>query len=148
MLSDPPEGAALYLCGPGGLIKAARQAAESAGWPAGAIHFELFASAKTPEERAANIARADEGFEIELARSGLTLEVPADMSILEVLETHGIDCLYVCREGYCETCALDLLGGRADHRDEIQSDAEKAENKRIYICVSRALPGETLVLDI
>ncbi|MCH8149667.1 MAG: oxidoreductase, partial [Planctomycetes bacterium] len=36
----------------------------------------------------------------------------------------------------------------AEHRDDVLSDQEKAANTSMMICISRALPGETLILDI
>jgi len=38
------------------------------------------------------------------------------------------------------------VSGRADHRDEVLTDEERERN--IQVCVSRAQPGETLVLDL
>lgn len=147
-LAEHREGTHLYLCGPVGLLKAAREAA--AHWPRGTVHYELFTSARTEQERAEAEARLsqNEAFEIELAQSGLTLTVPADKTILEVLNENGIDVIKVCEEGYCGTCQVALLGGKADHRDEVLDEDEKAANTLIQVCISRAMPGEKLILDL
>jgi len=55
---------------------------------------------------------------------------------------------YACEEGWCGACVIDLVSGKADHRDEVLSDSEKSENTKIQVCISRALPGEKLVLDL
>lgn len=146
--ATPPDGAHLYFCGPAGLINAAQAA--TAHWPEGKVHFELFASARTEEEVAEIAARAgaDQAFEIELAQSGQTLTVPADKSILDVLLDSGFGVPYACEEGWCGACTTDLVAGKADHRDEVLSDAEKAANTKMQVCISRALPGEKLVLDL
>lgn len=143
-----PDGAHLYVCGPAGLIRAAQEA--TADWPEGTVHIELFTSARTEEEAAAMAAKAatDEAFEVELARSGETLTVPPDKTILDVLLDSGYGVPYACEEGWCGACVIDLLAGKADHRDEVLSDAEKESNTKIQVCVSRALPGEKLVLDL
>jgi ferredoxin-NADP reductase len=143
-----PDGAHLYFCGPAGLIRAAQDA--TAHWPEGTVHFELFTSARTEEEAAEIAARAgaDEAFEIELSRSGQTLTVPADKTILDVLLDSGFGVPYACEEGWCGACVIDLVSGKADHRDEVLSDTEKSANTKIQVCVSRALPGEKLVLDL
>ncbi|MDX1484234.1 MAG: PDR/VanB family oxidoreductase [Alphaproteobacteria bacterium] len=143
-----PEGAHLYICGPAGLIRAAQEASDH--WPEEAVHIELFTSARTEEEAAEIAARSadDEGFEVELARSGQTLTIPPDKSILDVLIDNGFGVPYACEEGWCGACVIDLLGGKADHRDEVLSDAEKESNSKIQVCVSRAKPGEKLVLDL
>jgi ferredoxin len=46
----------------------------------------------------------------------------------------------------CGTCRVRLLGGKADHRDEVLTDEQR--EREIQVCVSRAMPGETLVLDL
>ena len=144
--SRVPDDTHLYVCGPAGLLNAARAA--TAHWPDGTVHFELFTSARTEEEAAEIAARGSESFEIELARSGMTLEVPADRTILDVLLDNGIGVPYACEEGWCGACTIDLISGQADHRDEVLSDEEKAANTKIQVCISRALPGEKLVLDL
>lgn len=146
VLARPSPGTHLYVCGPAGLINAARKAA--AHWPDGTVHFELFTSARSDEQKAEIAARRNEEFEIELAQSGMTLTVPADKTILDVLMDNGIPVMYTCEDGWCGNCQIGLLGGKADHRDEVLSDKEKAENKKIQVCISRALPGEKLILDI
>jgi vanillate O-demethylase ferredoxin subunit len=143
-----PEGAHLYVCGPAGLIRAAREA--TAHWPEGTVHYELFTSARTEEETAEIAAKAgaDEEFEVELSRSGQSFTIPADKTILDVLIDGGFGVPYACEEGWCGACVIDLVSGKADHRDEVMSDSEKAANEKIQVCVSRALPGEKLVLDL
>ncbi len=142
-LRDRPVGAHAYVCGPRGLIEAAKAA--TAHWPAGTVHVELFAS--PPEAPAVVDVGGDQPFEVVLARSGRTLQVPADKSILEVLLGAGIKTPYVCREGWCGNCETVLLGGKADHRDDILEDDQKAAQDTIHICISRAMPGEQLILD-
>ena len=148
-LRDRPDGAHAYVCGPRGLIGAARAA--TAHWPAGTVHVELFAS---PPPAAADAgldpaagAGGDQAFDVVLARSGRTLHVPADKSILDVVLAAGIKAPYVCREGWCGNCETALLGGKADHRDDILEDDQKAAQDTIHICISRAMPGEQLILD-
>lgn len=145
---DRPDDAHLYVCGPAGLLNATREAVSH--WPEGTVHFELFTSSRTEEQQAEAAAResTNEEFEVELKQSGVTLTIPADRSILDVLIEEGFGVPYACEEGWCGACVIPLLGGKADHRDEVLTDAEKAANQRIQVCISRALPGEKLVLDM
>ena len=140
LLKERPAAAHVYVCGPPGLIRAVREAAPH--WPKGSVHYELFRGSE------ADIAprSSDQAFEIVLKRAGKTLTVPADKSILETLAGAGIKIKTLCKEGVCGTCRVGLLEGRADHRDEVLTDDERERN--IQVCVSRALPGETLVLDL
>ena len=78
--------------------------------------------------------------------SGKTLSVPADKSILEILWENDVDVMYACEDGWCGNCKVGLLSGKVDHRDEFLDDADR-ENF-MQVCISRAMPGEKLVLDI
>jgi ferredoxin-NADP reductase len=145
VFGNRPHNAHLYVCGPAGLLRATREA--TAHWPEDAVHYELFASSLSNEEREAAAEYPDEEFEVELARSGVILTIPAHRSILDVLLDNDYGPPFACEEGWCGVCTIGLISGKADHRDEFLSDADKAANEKIQICISRALPGEKLVLD-
>jgi tetrachlorobenzoquinone reductase len=124
-----PAGAHLYCCGPAGMIAAFEEAA--AGRPADQVHVERFG--------AAPVAPGAGDFEIELARSGLTLAVPPDRTILDVVLAAGVAAPNACRNGVCGTCETRVLAGVPDHRDLILSEAERASGSSLMICCSRAL---------
>ncbi|ANQ85174.1 vanillate O-demethylase oxidoreductase [Azoarcus olearius] len=129
----------LYVCGPKGMIDALIEGAKTRGWPSERVHFELFAAA-------APVA-GDQAFEVELAQSGKVLLIPADKTILDVMEAEGCDPMYDCKRGECGVCTATVLEGVPDHRDYFLSDAEKAGGKLIQICISRAKTPR-LVLDL
>ncbi|MHC2463429.1 PDR/VanB family oxidoreductase [Bradyrhizobium embrapense] len=138
-LGDAPAGAHVYVCGPAGMIDAVRAAALAKGIPADRIHFELF--------KAEQPSSANRPFEVELKSTGQVITVATDQSIIEALEAAGLDVLYDCRRGDCGICQCGVIAGVPDHRDVILSDDEKASNKVMQICVSRA-KSERLVLDL
>ncbi|MDF3933657.1 PDR/VanB family oxidoreductase [Pseudomonas citronellolis] len=138
-LAGLPERAHLYTCGPTPLMLAVEAAAT--GFPAEQVHFEWFAP-RQPDK-----PRADGAFTLKLARSGKTLDVPADKSVLQVLEANGVRVENSCREGTCASCETRVLSGTPDHRDSVLSDAEKRCNATMMVCVSRAL-STTLELDL
>lgn len=141
LLAGAAPGTAVYCCGPEGLMAAVRRA--GAHLPPGSLHFESFAApGETPQADAATSA-----FQIELARSGRLLDVPAGKSILSVLREDGLKADSLCEEGYCGTCVVPLLAGEADHRDTVLSDSERQENRAIAICCSRA-KSPRLTLDL
>ena len=80
----------------------------------------------------------DTEIEVVLKRSGLTFIVPPDKSILQVLIEEAVDPMYDCQRGECGICQVAVLEGIPDHRDHILSDNERASNKVMQICVSRA----------
>jgi ferredoxin len=89
----------------------------------------------------------DTEIEVVLKRSGLTFIVPPDKSILQVLIDEAVDPLYDCQRGECGICQVAVLEGIPDHRDQILSEDERASNKMMQICVSRAKTPR-LVLDL
>ncbi|QFT58824.1 Phenoxybenzoate dioxygenase subunit beta [Sulfitobacter sp. THAF37] len=129
----------LYVCGPRGMIDAARAKAEAAGMSNDRIHFELFENA-APQV-------GDTPFEVEIASTGEVHTVAADQSIIEALEAAGIDVIYDCQRGDCGICQCDVISGEPDHRDVVLSAEERASGKVMQICVSRA-KSPRLVLDI
>ena len=130
LLGTPEEGTLVYCCGPEVLLSAVEQ--RSAAWPAGTLHVERFAP-KEPN------ASADDGsFEIEFARSGVTVTVPPGVSIVDAAAEAGVDIATSCREGTCGTCESAVLGGVPEHRDSLLTPDEQAENDVMFPCVSRA----------
>jgi ferredoxin-NADP reductase len=142
ILGSPREDTLVYCCGPEPLLNAVEGAC--ADWPAGSLHIERFAAKAVTEE---DLAGALETFEVVCQRSGVTLEVPADKSIMEVVEEAGIDVLASCCEGVCGTCETAVVEGTPDHRDSLLTDAEREAGEFMMICVSRSR-SETLVLDL
>ena len=80
-------------------------------------------------------------------RSGVTLEITSDKSILETLEEADIPIMASCCEGVCGTCEARVLEGTPDHRDSMLTEPEKAAGEVMLVCVSRSRT-ERLVLDL
>jgi ferredoxin-NADP reductase/nitrite reductase/ring-hydroxylating ferredoxin subunit len=129
----------VYVCGPGAMLETVRETASAQGWPEEAIHFEYFKNDKVLDNSSA--------FEIELARSAMTLHVPAGRTILEVMRDNGLQIPSSCEQGACGTCLTGVLAGEVDHQDVYLNETEKRTNSCMMTCVSRAKSGR-LVLDI
>ncbi|MFB2597622.1 2Fe-2S iron-sulfur cluster-binding protein [Herbiconiux sp. P17] len=129
-LADGP--VSVYCCGPARMLAALEQESAASGWPAGTLHLERF------EARDVTEPVRHEAFEVELEISGLTLSVPPDRSILEVVEEAGVLVLSSCREGTCGTCETPVVSGEVDHRDSVLTPDEQQSNELMMICVSRA----------
>ncbi|WP_217238090.1 PDR/VanB family oxidoreductase [Streptomyces sp. AC555_RSS877] len=140
-IGSPREGTLVHACGPEPLLRAAQE--QCAGWPSGTLGIERFAPVRPP---AVEVAPAG-AFEVVLSRSGRTLTVPPDRSVLEVAEEAGVPVLFSCREGTCGTCETDVLEGTPDHRDSLLDEDERAAGETMLICVSRSC-GPRLVLDL
>lgn len=139
-LGTPQADTLVYTCGPEGLLGAVES--RCASWPSGSLHLERFAAKAT--EGAVNVE-----FEVELARTGITITVPPDRSIFDAVQDHGISVLGSCHEGICGTCETVIIDvdGEVDHRDSVLNDDEKASNETMMICVSRCTSGR-LTLDL
>lgn len=139
LLTNAASNAVFYVCGPERLIDTALAAAEKLGIDKDRVRFERFAAI---EPRADDAAIA-----VYLSRSQVDLTVARDQSILDAVLDAGIDAQYSCKSGNCGTCAVKVLGGTPDHRDDALSHAERDQAGLMCICVSRAA-GQTLTLDL
>ncbi|EFL36145.1 reductase-subunit oxygenase [Streptomyces viridochromogenes DSM 40736] len=135
VLDDVPDGTLVYCCGPGPLLDAVEERC-----PSGVLRVERF----RPKEQEAGDTTE---FEVELARSGRTVTVAPDVSVLDAVRAAGVEVLYSCTEGTCGTCETDVLDGEPDHRDSVLTDDERAAGETMLICVSRCR-GKRLVLDL
>ncbi|WP_433367559.1 PDR/VanB family oxidoreductase [Streptosporangium sp. CA-115845] len=138
-LGTPREGAKVYCCGPAPLLAAVESACSP--WPEYSLRTERFTA---PELDAP--ARTG-SFEVELRRSGKSVTVDPDVSILDAVRGAGVDMLSSCRQGTCGTCEAAVLDGIPDHRDCVLDEAERAAGDCMLICVSRSR-GDRLVLDL
>jgi ferredoxin-NADP reductase len=139
LLGVPHDDTPIYCCGPEPLLAAVEE--HSRAWPTKSLHVERFAP--KPVDHTA----PTEAFEITLGSSGLTLTVPADRSILSVVEEAGISVLSSCGEGTCGSCEVPVLDGKPDHRDSVLDEDERQVNDCMMICVSRACSAR-LTLDL
>lgn len=139
VLGTPVDETLVYCCGPERLL--ADVEARCAAWPPGALRLERFAA------RPAEPSGADEEFELVLARSGLTIAVPAGRSVFDAVQDAGVSVLGSCHEGICGTCEQIVLEGEVDHRDSVLSAEEQATNEMMMICVSRSR-SPRLTLDL
>ncbi|MET0334402.1 MAG: PDR/VanB family oxidoreductase [Rhizobacter sp.] len=131
--------AQMLICGPLGLLDAAREDWAASGRRAADLRFETFGNSGH---------HAAEAFWVEIPRHQLRIEVPADRSLLDVLAEAGVDTLSDCCKGECGLCAMDIVSvqGRIDHRDVFLSPHEQQSNQRLCACVSR-VSGGGVVLD-
>nr|WP_042177816.1 PDR/VanB family oxidoreductase [Kibdelosporangium sp. MJ126-NF4]CEL12784.1 Flavodoxin reductases (ferredoxin-NADPH reductases) family 1; Vanillate O-demethylase oxidoreductase [Kibdelosporangium sp. MJ126-NF4]CTQ98470.1 Flavodoxin reductases (ferredoxin-NADPH reductases) family 1; Vanillate O-demethylase oxidoreductase (EC 1.14.13.-) [Kibdelosporangium sp. MJ126-NF4] len=122
--------AEVYCCGPASMLDAAE-----AAFPAHRLHIERF-------RPVAKQFAANQPFEVHCVRSGQTVPVGAEESMLDAVNHAGIRVASGCREGVCGSCEITVVDGDPEHRDDIGAPAG-----RMYCCVSRALSSR-LVVDL
>ena len=133
---EKPGQAHVFCCGPKGLMESV--ADMSGHWPSGSVHFESFGV------DAAALAE-NKPLKVRLAKTGTTIDVEADQTILEALRAIGLRVPSSCESGTCGSCKTRLISGEPEHRDMVLSEDEQADH--IMVCVSRAKSPE-LVLDL
>ncbi len=137
-MRDQYIGTHVYFCGPEAMVKQFSQSALQYGYPKDSVHFELF----TPP-RPQHI----QPFRAELKRSGTTVDVAQNQTLLDALLAAGIKAPYSCRVGGCGTCMVEVLDGQIEHCDVVLSDEEKREQNVMLTCVSRAA-SDKIVLNL
>ncbi len=139
-LGDAHAGHHLYLCGPSGFMATARRIAAEKNWPEAQVHSEAFQPLK------AAASEHQDTFTVTLASSGETWPVPGDKTIAQVLQENGVAVPLSCEMGMCGACLTPLMAGQADHRDTVQSEAEKsAAVQQIALCCSRSHSANLLI---
>ncbi|MDI9918145.1 cytochrome P450 [Rhodococcus sp. IEGM 1379] len=131
----------VYCCGPTTMMDCVEQYCAAAG---SLSRFRREHFAATPGRSSDS---DDHPFSVTLARSGVTINVAADQTLLDAIaeEVPGIsrDCL----DGYCGACETRVLAGKPLHRDSILTQQERAQNRSMFVCVGRA-QASGLVLDV
>lgn len=129
-----------YACGPTVMLDAFEKICEELGHEN--AHIERFAAV---EVAASSDAKAT--YNVELRRSGRTITITPDKSLLDTLLAAGVNVDHSCCEGICGSCETRVLAGEPDHRDSILSAKERAANKVMMVCVSGCKSNQ-LVLDL
>lgn len=129
-----------YCCGPTPMLDSFEAVCERLGYPQ--VHIERFAAVEVaPSED------AQDSYEVELAKSGTSLQIQPGETLLERLEEAGVDVDCSCREGVCGSCEVAVLDGEIDHRDGVLTKDERAANNTMMVCVS-GCKSKKLVLDL
>ena len=136
----PPADAECYLCGPIGMLEAAKAAWIASGRPISRLRYEVFGDSGLFAEKT---------FTVDVLNRDLAVSVAPDQTLLEALIGAGVDMIYDCQRGECGLCAVSVLevDSQIDHRDVFFGAEEKAEGHRMCSCVSR-LNGGRAVIDV
>jgi len=137
-LRQLPQNGVVYACGPNAFIDDVRRTAEELNIPSDQIRFERFSPPKNENEQPVTL---------HLTRSDQVIQVAADQTLLEGLLDAGINTPSSCLTGECRTCAVNVVEGDVDHRDNVLTDTERHDKKLMCPCVSRAT-SKHLTLDL
>ncbi|MDQ0507198.1 PDR/VanB family oxidoreductase [Xanthobacter agilis] len=139
ILADRPDDTQLFICGVDWWMDPIANTAQQKGFGANRVHMERFGG-KAPAPL------LDKVFEVKIASTGKTYQIPGDKSVSAALEEKGVKIPTSCEQGACGTCKVKVLEGEVDHRDKRLTAAQRDEGWMLA-CVSRG-KGDLLVLDM
>ncbi|NML30395.1 PDR/VanB family oxidoreductase [Paraburkholderia antibiotica] len=140
VLNGAPAGTHLYVCGPRGFMDFVLDTARAKGWPGDRLHYEFFGAPAIQ-------STAGGSFQVRIASSGATIDVPPECTVVQALAANGVEVITSCEQGVCGTCLTRVLSGEPDHLDSYLTDEERAANDQFLPCCSRA-KSPLLVLDL
>lgn len=126
------EQASVYTCGPGGYMDYIERSVQASDVPDGQFHKESFVASSQQD------AEKNKPFVVKLSQSGQEFAVPADKSIVQVLNEAQVFIPVSCENGVCGTCKCKVDAGEVDHRDMVLTDGEREQEQLFTPCVSRA----------
>ncbi|RZA04538.1 MAG: iron-sulfur cluster-binding domain-containing protein [Moraxellaceae bacterium] len=135
--SAAPANAYFYIAGSHAFIEDVFKAAQS---------FKISNDRLQTVTTNASTATQDRPVILELARSNKLIQVAADQPLLAALRDAGANVKFNCCVGDCGTCALKVIEGEPEHRDNVLSAFDKSAGL-MCVCVSRAI-SDKLILDI
>ncbi len=159
-LFRPAEVAHVFLCGPGSMIKEARDALLALGMPREQVHFEFFApgggayrqpTAPPPQAKSEPVSAQQgniEGTDVVAILDGMRhrFVVPPGGRVVDAALAAGIRVPYSCKGGMCCTCRAKLVEGEAEMT--LNYSLEPWEIERGFILTCQAVPkSDRLVLD-
>ena len=129
----------VHLCGPKPMMDATRDFLLELGVPRERIRFESFGPAVPPPKpgrlAAVDAARAPT---VEFVRSQKSAPLPAELTILDVADSIGVEIEWSCRSGTCGSCAVKLVSGQVTMEVDDGLDDEDREAGLILTCQAHA----------
>jgi ferredoxin len=78
---------------------------------------------------------------------GISVDEPEGTTVLDPLDSAGVEMTYSCRWGECGLCRVAILAAdrEIDHRDVFLSERQRAEGTVLCSCVSRITGGSLTI---
>lgn len=125
-------GTDFYLCGPNDFMMLLKRQLIDRGVPETQIRLEIFGASGGTGAHHSDAPPAT----VTLSRTGTKLAwTPADGALLDLILRKGVDTPYVCRQGYCQSCAQRLTAGEVAYPPDV--DVEPAQG---YVLLCQATP--------
>lgn len=142
----------VFVCGPEEMIFMIQEELMKAGMPKDRIHFELFVSGLSEEDKKRAeeaLSKRKEGTKITILDGGK--EFHFDMrkdydNVLDAALAAGADLPFACKGGVCSTCKCKVIAGDVEMKINYALEKDEVKNKFVLSC--QAVPtSEVVVLD-
>ena len=138
----------VWLCGPLGLIEAARDVLDELGVPGEKVHFELFFVDEPPPtlrhpDRVVEGVTSDVTVTID-GRSSTT-PMPRDRTILDSAQATRSDLPFACKGGVCGTCRAKVTDGEVDMVRNYALEPHEVDQQFVLTCQSFPVSPEVTV---
>jgi ring-1,2-phenylacetyl-CoA epoxidase subunit PaaE len=141
---DVPDTAEVFLCGPEEMVHFVSDYLVNSGLPKELIHFELFVTGLSEEDklRVERLAQQSvEGVEIIIVDGGkefqFTMTKDYD-NILDAALGAGADLPFACKGGVCSTCKCEVLEGSVEMK--VNYALEESEVAQNFVLSCQAVP--------
>ena len=141
---DIPDTSEVFLCGPEEMVYYVSNYLVAAGLPKELIHFELFVTGLTEEDKARQerLAKQNvEGVELTIVDGGkefqFTMTKDYD-NILDAALGAGADLPFACKGGVCSTCKCQVIEGSVEMK--INYALEEKEVAQNFVLSCQAVP--------
>lgn len=132
---------AYYICGPEEMIMQVVDTLKFFGVAESKIHFELFTTPVLMKTEPEEVSNFDGISHVKVILDGEMVEFDLKAkgkSLLEAVETEGLDAPYSCKGGVCSSCRAKVLEGSVSMRTNLSLTDE--EVKKGYILTCQAIP--------
>ncbi len=140
-----------YICGPAAYMSSVRRILEDVAYDLRHYHEESFSFDSLPAgdvpQPAEDVSATAPGeaaergltHRVEFVRSGVTVDCPADQTILEAAYAAGLKPPASCTQGMCGTCKTVMLSGEVDMQHNGGIRPREIAQHKILICCSKPL---------
>ncbi|WP_293894509.1 1,2-phenylacetyl-CoA epoxidase subunit PaaE [Flavobacterium sp.] len=149
---DIPSTDDCFICGPEQMIYLLRDELTAAGLPKEKIHFELFNTGISEEDKqriSKIVEKKVEGTEVTVIDGGKEFHFVMDEAYDNILDSAiaaGADLPFACKGGVCSTCRCKIVEGTAEMKVNYALDASEVAKNYILSC--QAVPtSKKVVVD-
>lgn len=141
---DIPDTSEVFLCGPEEMVHFVCNYLIEAGLPANLVHYELFVTGLSEEDktRAERLAQQSvEGIEVTIVDGGkeFLFAMTKDYdNILDAALAAGADLPFACKGGVCSTCKCQVIAGSVEMK--INYALEEDEVAQDFVLSCQAVP--------